>query len=78
MAKAVRSKSKNTKNGRKKNASEYVFLKLRRDELELLKAKIHEVATEIARSQKRIAKTWNEIERIKAETRKKLARLNAT
>ena len=79
MAKArVNKKSKNAKTAQKKNKSEYVVLKLRRDDLELLKAKIHEVSTEIALVEKQRAKTWKEIDKLRAETRKTLARLDAT
>jgi phosphoribosyl-ATP pyrophosphohydrolase len=78
MAKArVSNKSKNSKKAQKKNESEYVVLKLRRDDFELLKAKIREVATETALAQKRMEKTWKEIDKLKAETRKTLAHLDA-
>ena len=61
-----------------KDDSEFIFLKIRRDEYKLLKAKMREVAAEAARAHKRMAKTWKEIDKMKAETRKALARLDAT
>ena len=79
MAKArVSNKSKNAKKAQKENKSEFVVLKLRRDDLELLKAKIREVATEMVLAEKRRAKAWKEMDKMKAETRKALARLGAT
>lgn len=61
-----------------KDDGEFIFLKIRRDEYKLLRAKMREVIAEAARAEKRSAKIWKEIERSKAETRKALARLGVT
>ncbi len=79
MAK-VRTKNNRTKNATKvrtKDETQFVYLKLRRDEYELLRAKIHEVAVETTRVLKRIAKHREQKERLKTETRKRLASLRA-
>ena len=60
-----------------KDDGEFIFLKLRRVEYELLRARIQEVTTETARVLKRIAKNRQKRERLAAETRKILARLRA-
>ena len=79
MAKARvnNNRSKKVTRVREKDETQFVYLKLRRDEFELLRAKIHEVAVETSRVLEQIAKNRPKIERLKTETRKRLARLRA-
>lgn len=56
----------------------FVYLRLRIEEFELLKTKLHEVATEIGQALERMAKKQKEIDRLKAETHELLKRLRAT
>ena len=60
-----------------KNDEEFIYLKLRRDEYKLLRAKVREVVAEYARARKRMAKYQKEIDKQKRITDRLLARSSA-
>ena len=58
-----------------KDDGEFIYLKLRRDEYKLLRAKLREVAAECVRYRKRMAKFDKEVDKRKKEDERLLARL---